>query len=94
MFGNEDNLMHPAVVSVECKEDYVLSIVFDNGEYGLLDMKPYLNLGVFKKIQNPSIFETGYVSFDTIAWESGADLDPEFAYEKCRIVQQSTSVDG
>ena len=49
MFGNEDNLMHPAVVSVECKEDYVLSIVFDNGEYGLLDMKPYLNLGVFKK---------------------------------------------
>ncbi|MCY4613780.1 MAG: DUF2442 domain-containing protein [Nitrospira sp.] len=86
--------MHPAVVSVECKEDYILSIVFDNGEYGLLDMKPYLNLGVFKKIQNPGVFETVYVSFDTIAWESGADLDPEFVYEKCRIVQQSTSVDG
>ncbi len=86
--------MHPAVVSVKCEEDFILSIVFDNGESGLLDMKPYLNFGVFKKIQNPSIFKTVHVSFDTIAWESGADLDPEFVYEKCRIVQQSTSGDG
>ena len=86
--------MHPAVISVECKGDYVLSIVFDNGECGLLDMKPYLNFGVFKKIQNPSVFGTVHVSFDTIAWESGADLDPEFVYEKCRIVQRSASADG
>lgn len=64
---NEDNLMHPTVVSVKCEEDFILSIVFDNGESGLLDMKPYLNLGVFKKIQNPSIFKTVHVSFDTIA---------------------------
>lgn len=86
--------MHPAVVSVKCEEDFILSIVFDNGESGLLDMKPYLNLGVFKRIRNPSIFKTVHVSFDTIAWESGADLDPEFVYEKCHIVQQSTSADG
>ena len=84
--------MHPAVVSVEYKDDYILSIVFDNGECGLLDMKPYLDLGVFKRIRNPGIFETVHVSFDTIAWESGADLDPEFVYEKCRIVHQSASV--
>ena len=84
-------MMHPAAVSVACEEDYILSIVFDNGECGLLDMKPYLNLGVFKRIQNPSVFETVHVSFDTIAWESGADLDPEFIYEKCRIVEQNAS---
>ncbi len=87
-------MMYPAVVSVACEEDYILSIVFDNGECGLLDMKPYLNLGVFKKIQYPSVFETVYVSFDTITWESGADLDPEFVYEKCRIVEQSALADG
>lgn len=87
-------MMHSAVVSVECREDYVLSIVFDNGECGLLDMKPYLNPGVFKKIQDPSVFETVYVSFDTIAWKFGADLDPEFVYEKRCIVQQSTSAGG
>ena len=86
--------MHPAVKFVECKEDYVLSIVFDNGENGLLDMKPYLNFGVFKKIQDPCIFKTVHVSFDTIAWESGTDLAPEFVYKNCQIMQQTASIDN
>lgn len=86
--------MPNAVTAVECREDYVLSVVFDNGENGLLDMKPYLDFGVFKKIQNLSVFDTAHVSFDTIAWESGADLDPEFVYEKCRIVRQDIPTDG
>ena len=42
--------MHPAVVSVECEGEYILSVSFDNGESGLLDMKPYLDFGVFGKI--------------------------------------------
>ena len=84
---NEDNSMHPAVTSVECEEDYVLSVSFDNGERGLLDMKPYLSFGVFKKIKDPDMFRTAHVSFDAVAWESGADLDPEFVYEKCRIAK-------
>lgn len=85
---NEMKLANPAVTSVECKDDYLLSVVFDSGESGLLDMKPYLNFGVFKKIQDPCIFKTAHVSFDTIAWESGADLAPEFVYKNCRMVNQ------
>lgn len=85
--------MNPAVTSVECKDDYLLSVIFDSGERGLLDMKPYLNFGVFKKIQDPYIFKTAHVSFDTIAWESGADLAPEFVYKNCRIVKQVSSED-
>ena len=86
--------MHPAVISVECEDDYILSVSFDNGENGLLDMKPYLDFGVFRKIRDPDIFKTVHVSFDTIAWESGADIDPEFVYEKCRIAQQDAPADG
>jgi len=75
--------MHPAVATVTCKEGYILSVTFDNGESGLLDMTPYLDFGVFKKIKDPNMFKTVHVAFDTIAWESGADLDPAFVYEKC-----------
>ena len=85
--------MPPAVTSVACKEDYTLSVAFDNGERGLLDMKPYLSFGIFQRIQDPRIFKTVYVSFDAIAWKCGADLDPEFVYDKCRIVQQGPSAD-
>ena len=86
--------MHPAVMSVECEGEYILSVSFDNGESGLLDMKPYLDFGVFRKIKDPDIFKTVHVSFDTIAWESGADIDPEFVYEKCRLAQQGAPADG
>ena len=86
--------MHPAVTSVESKEGYILSVGFNNGESGLLDMKPYLSFGVFKKIQDPRIFKTVHVSFDAIAWECGADLDPEFVYDKCRIARQGPSADA
>ena len=79
--------MRPAVISVECEGNYTLSVAFDYGENGLLDMKLYLNFGIFNKLQDPSIFETVHISFDTITWESGADLDPEFVYEKCCIVR-------
>ena len=75
----------PAVITVECEEDFILSAAFESGEKGLLDMKPYLDFEIFRKIRDPKVFETVQVSFETIAWKSGADLDPEFVYEKCRI---------
>lgn len=83
----------PVVVSVSCEENYTLSVAFESGEKGLLDMKPYLDFGVFGKIRDPKVFETVQVSFDTIAWKCGADLDPEFVYEKCRITQRKSSAD-
>ena len=85
--------MQPSVKSVTYKEGYILSIDFDNGEHGFLDMEPYLNFGVFKKIKDTKMFTTVHVSFDTIAWDSGADLDPEFVYTKCvksSVVQHSS----
>ena len=81
--------MYPAITSVEDEGDYILSVVFDNGENGLLDMKPYLNFGVFKKIQDHGIFKSARVTFDTISWETGADLAPEFVYKNCCIVQNT-----
>ena len=46
-------------------------------------MKPYLDFGVFNRIKDYKSFKKVRVAFDTIEWESGADLDPEFVYVKC-----------
>jgi hypothetical protein len=75
--------MYPSVKTVIPQDDYVLHITFDNGESGTLDMKPYLDFGIFHRIRDYSSFEKVRVAFDTIEWESGADLDPEFVYQKC-----------
>lgn len=74
--------MYPSVKNVTPVEDYLLSIDFDNGERGVLDMKPYLDFGVFQRLKEYNAFKRVRVSFDTIEWDSGVDLDPEFVYIK------------
>ncbi len=77
--------MYPSVIKVTPHEDYTLAIVFDNGERGTLDMKPYLGFGVFSKLEDYNIFKRVKVSFDTIEWDGEIDLDPEFIYNNCNI---------
>mgnify|MGYP000624352177 CR=1 FL=1 len=80
--------MFPSVKKVTAGNNYQLTIEFDNGETGILDMKPFLETGVFKKLKEPNAFKRVHVSFDTVEWDSGADLDPEFVYSKCHSKQQ------
>lgn len=48
---------------------------FDNGESGILDMKVFLDFGVFQRLKDYDAFRRVRVVFDTIEWESGIDLD-------------------
>ena len=80
--------MYPSIVKVTAGKEYVLSILFDNGESGTLDMKQFLDFGVFKQLKDHNAFKKVRVSFDTIEWESGIDLDPEFVYENCKASAQ------
>lgn len=88
--------MYPSVKEVVPCDDYVLSIVFDNGECGTLDMKQVLDFGVFQRIKDQAAFRRVRVAFDTIEWDCGVDLDPEYVYAKCksaRAAQQGHPVD-
>lgn len=80
--------MYPSVIKVKALDNYILAVTFDNGEAGILDMKPFLDFGVFRKIRDYDVFKTARVSFDTIEWDCGVDLDPEFVYSKVSRVKQ------
>ncbi|NWH06895.1 DUF2442 domain-containing protein [Desulfobacter latus] len=76
--------MYPSVKKVHPNNNFILLIVFDNGETGLLDMKPFLDIGVFRRLKDKKIFKQVKVSFDTIEWPYSIDLDPEFIYQNCK----------
>jgi len=76
--------MYPSVKEVIPRDDYTLSLVFENGEKGILDMKPILDFGVFHRIKDLDNFKDVRIAFDTIEWACGVDLDPEYIYAKCR----------
>lgn len=77
--------MYPSVKNVVADESYSLFMEFDNGERGVLDMKPFLDIGVFQHLKDIHAFKRVHVAFDTVEWDSGIDLDPEFVYAKCQI---------
>ncbi|MFW6114500.1 MAG: DUF2442 domain-containing protein [bacterium] len=82
--------MYPSVTEVTPAEEYRLFVSFENGERGILDMQPFLDFGVFRNLKDREVFRQVRVSFDTIEWPGGIDLDPEFVYRKCRTtVDQS-----
>jgi len=81
--------MYPAVCEVTANRDFSLNIVLETGEKRVLDMKPYLDFGVFKKIRDYERFKRARVAFDTIEWDDGVDLDPEFIYEKSDLIKDA-----
>ena len=73
--------MYLAVKDVKPIENYKLIITFDNEIVKLFDMKPFLEKGIFKELKDETLFKTVKVSFDSIEWSNGADVDPETLYE-------------
>lgn len=76
--------MYPSVKEVTPRDDFTLSLRFENGENGILDIKPLLHFGIFQRIKDLSNFMRVRVSFDTIQWDCGVDLDPEYIYAKSK----------
>ena len=77
-----------SIKTVVANDDFTRSVTFDNDEEGVLDMKPHLGFGVFQSISDIATFRSVRVSFDTIEWDGGVDLDPEFVYAQCRKVER------
>ena len=73
--------MYLAVKDVKPIDNYKLLLTFNDKSVKLFDMKPFLEKGIFKELRDEALFKTVRVSFDSIEWSNGADVDPETLYE-------------
>lgn len=73
--------MYLAIKEVNPLDNYLLLLTFENGEKRQFDMKPYLDLGIFKELKDLRLFRTVKTNFDSIEWDNEADLDPEVLYQ-------------
>ena len=76
--------MYKSVTNVVPTDDHKLILSFDQKEQRIFDISPILNFGKFSELKDLKIFKKVHVSFDTIEWENGLDLDPEYLYEKSK----------
>ena len=74
--------MYLSVKKVKPLSNYELKLTFENNEVKIFDVKPYLDTGLFQSLKDVNFFNMVKVSFDSIEWPNGVDLDPEILYEK------------
>lgn len=61
---------------------FCVEVVFNNGKKGIADLSEALKGPVFEPLKNPEQFARFQVDpeLETIVWENGADLAPEYIY--------------
>ena len=69
------------VIKVEPFKDYKLLLTFNNNEKKIKDMKPYLDKGVFKKLNNINFFNTVEIKYGTISWGENIDMCADSLYD-------------
>ena len=72
--------MNPRVANVKPEQNYTLSITFTNGEVKSFDVKPYMNIGIFKELNDNSLFNSVKPFLGSIQWANGVDLCPDTLY--------------
>ncbi len=72
--------------SVKHLGNYRLSVTFDNGESGEVDLSGELWGEMFAPLKDVALFATAYQHpvMGTVAWENGADLAPEHLIDLMR----------
>ena len=68
--------------------DYVIWLKFNDGAIGELDLKDELFGEVFEPLKDLEKFKAFKVDpeLETIVWDNGVDMAPEFLYDKMKVL--------
>ena len=79
--------MIPRVEEAHCVQDFTIHVRFSDGTEGDVDLSEELHGEVFEPLRDHDLFGrfTVHPEFHTLSWPNGADLAPEFLYEKVQI---------
>lgn len=79
--------MIPRVQAAHYVQGYTIHLRFSDGMEGDVDLGGELHGEVFEPLRDQILFRQFIVhpDFHTLCWPNGADLAPEFLYEKVRV---------
>ena len=78
--------MTPKIISAVAISNYDVLLTYETNEKRIFNVEPYLHLGGFSDLKNESMFKTVKISFDTIEWSNGLDIDPEDLYKNSKLL--------
>lgn len=81
------------VKEAEYLDGYRVRLTFEDGCVRDVDLEQHLDGEIFEPLRDISYFKTLRVEpdLDTIVWDNGADMSPDFLYEIGRVVKKSAA---
>jgi hypothetical protein len=79
--------MNPHVKNVRALDDFQLALEFENEGWRIFDVKPYLNRGIFVRLQNQALFQAARVVAGSVEWPGGLDLSYDTLYLESRPIE-------
>ena len=81
------------VTMVEYVSGYRLRLGFEDGSVKVVDLETHLDGEVFEPLKDPRRFQSARLNpdLDTVVWDNGADMSPDFLYEIGLAVEDEQS---
>ena len=70
------------VQEVKYISDYIISIKFDDGVYGTIELNDLVKKGIFKVLQDKNEFAKVYTNGYSIAWSNELEIDATTIYSE------------
>ncbi len=72
--------MNPRIDKIIANDNHTFHIAFLNGEKRIFDLKPFLNKGKFKELQDINNFKRYKLEDGVINWYNELDISPDTVY--------------
>jgi len=71
------------ITDAQYDSGFRLYLQFEDGQWRMADLKQYLDGEIFEPLKDKSLFATVRLNsdIDTVVWDNGADMSPDFLYE-------------
>lgn len=77
--------MTPRILNINILDNYQIEITYQNGEIKIFDFTKYINYSKLTELKDKNIFKEAKVSYDTIEWPNGIDIDPDTLYFESKL---------
>jgi hypothetical protein len=72
--------MNPEVKTVEPLDNYKLKLQFENGDFKIFDVSPYLDRGIFTELKDSHYFKSVRVVSGAVQWPHEQDFSSDTLY--------------
>ena len=83
--------MHWDVLTVKPLPDYRLYVETKGGKNGIFDMKPYLQHGVFRELNDVNYFNRVSIVLGAVTWPHEQDIAPETLLAELTFVKDQAA---